>query len=786
MSQNTAPGAPGIEPRWTSSDKSGVGTALSALSRVWFTTSHGILNEIYYPRVDQACIRDFGMIVTDGTPGGFFAEEKRETQTVISNFEDGVPAYELVNTCNHGRYVIRKRIVADHFHDVLLQEVRFEAHTPNIRLFGLLAPHLVNGGADNSAWLADYKGTRMLFAEGHGTYIALGCSRPFLARSVGYVGHSDGWQELFRHGSLPNQWDHAPNGNVALCAELDVADGSPLVLALGFGRGWAEAAFRVRAALDRRFDVMAEEYVAAWREWQRPLRDLRGASTERNSYRISTAVLRAHDSPNFPGGIIASLSIPWGATKGDDDLGGYHLVWPRDLVETAGGLLAAGAFDDARRVAQYLRATQEADGHWPQNCWLDGTPYWQGVQMDECAFPILLIDMMRRAGALEAAALPAYWPMVEKACGFVLRNGPATGQDRWEEDGGYSTFTLAVEIAALLAGADLADLAGRPALAELLRDTADAWNDAIEAWTYVTGTDLARAAGVGGYYVRITPPDPGTADAALQDQVAIKNRPADKTYLPARDVISPDALALVRFGLRDANDLRIVDTVRAIDHALRVELPAGPCWYRYNNDGYGEHEDGQGFNGVGIGRLWPLMTGERAMYELAAGRPEEARRLLGAMEACSSRGGLIPEQVWDTDDIPVHELFRGRPSGSAMPLVWAHAEHIKLIRSLADGAVFDMPPQTRARYAKGHTGPRVQPWREDWQARRLVAGRTLRLDLSQPATVEWSDDGWATTQAKHTADVGAGLHVVELPSAARAGGKLAFRLGASEYAVEIV
>lgn len=786
MPQTTAPGAPGIEPRWTSSDKSGVGTALSPLSRVWFTTSHGILNEIYYPRVDQACVRDFGMIVTDGKPGGFFAEEKRATTTVITNIEDGVPAYELENTCQNGGYVIRKRIVTDPFHDVVLQEIRFETRESGLRLFGLLAPHLVNGGANNSAWLGDYKGTTMLFAEGHGTFIALGCSRPFLARSVGYVGNSDGWQELSRHGTLPNQWDQAPAGNVAMCAEIDVADRTPVVLALGFGRGWAEAAFRVRASLDRKFDVMAEEYVAAWRAWQRPLVELRGASTERHTYRISTAVLRAHDSPNFPGGIIASLSIPWGASKGDDDLGGYHLVWPRDLVETAGGLLACGAFDDARRVVQYLRATQEADGHWPQNCWLDGAPYWQGVQMDECAFPILLVDMMRRAGALEAGALPAYWPMVERACGYVLRNGPVTGQDRWEEDGGYSTFTLAVEIAALLAAADLADIAERPALAEALRDTADAWNDAIEGWTFVTGTDLARAAGVDGYYSRIAPPADGTADSELHGEVAIKNRPYDQTNMPAADIISPDALSLVRFGLRAADDPHILSTVRAIDHALRVELPGGPCWYRYNYDGYGEHADGSGFNGIGIGRLWPLMTGERAHYELAAGRVDEARRLLAAMEACSSSGGMIPEQVWDTDDIPVHELRRGRPSGSAMPLVWAHSEHVKLIRSLADGVVFDMPPQTVARYVKARTLPRVQPWRANWRALRVTMGRALRLDLSEPMSVAWSDDGWATTRMSLTADIGAGMHVVELPSHAGPGGQITFRLGGTEYSVAIV
>ena len=173
-------------------------------------------------------------------------------------------------------------------------------------------------------------------------------------------------------------------------------------------------------------------------------------------------MLRAHDSPAFPGGIIASLSIPWGAAKGDDDLGGYHLVWPRDLVEAAGAGIACGANADALRVIDYLRTIQEADGSWPQNTWLDGLPYWRGIQMDECAFPILLLDMALRQGLLPADALPSYREMVHRAAGFVLRNGPLTAQDRWEEDGGFSSFTLAVEIAALLAAADMAEQRGMP------------------------------------------------------------------------------------------------------------------------------------------------------------------------------------------------------------------------------------------------------------------------------------------------------------------------------------
>jgi glucoamylase len=767
-----APGGPGIPPRWTSSDKSGVGTALSATSRVWFTLSHGILNECYYPRVDQACIRDFGLIVTDGE--GFFAEEKRDTDCAIRSLEDGVPAYELVNTHKSAspRFRIIKRVITDPSRDVVLQQVHLEVLSgPPLRLFALLAPHLVNGGTNNTAWTGDYKGQPMLFAEGGGAALAMASSTPFLARSVGYAGISDGWQDLSRHFHLTWTYERAVDGNVALVGELALPSNGPITLALGFGRSPTEAAFRARASLQDDFASLARHYATTWRSWQAGLRTLERPCRGHNGYRVSTAVLRAHEAPSFPGGFIASLSIPWGATKGDDDLGGYHLVWPRDLVETAGGLLAAGADAEAVRVLDYLRTTQEPDGHWPQNNWLDGSSYWQGVQMDECAFPILLVDLVLREGALTAAETRKYWPMVRAAAAFLVQNGPVTGQDRWEENAGYSTFTLAVEISALLAAADCADREGEAGIAAVLRDTADAWNASIDDWCYARDTPTAKAAGVAGYYVRMAPDRPPSGLSDIDGTVLIKNRPEGQGTYKAHDIVSPDALALVRFGLRAADDPRIVDTVTVIDHKIRVELPAGPGWYRYNCDGYGEHEDGSPFDGTGTGRIWPLLTGERAHYALALGDKVQAEALLVTMEACTSRGALLPEQVWDSPDIPERELFRGQPSGSAMPLVWAHAEHVKLLRSLSDGAVFDLPPQTVARYQVQKVQARVVTWRPGFQPARVPAGRVLRVALPASAVVLWSDDDWSASHETPTVESGLGVHIAELPTQGLAPGR---------------
>ncbi len=148
-------------------------------------------------------------------------------------------------------------------------------------------------------------------------------------------------------------------------------------LALCFGRNAAEAGNRVLASLSDGFTHAITDYTTEWKAWQQKLLSLGSDEQGRHDlYLISTAVMRIHEAKNSPGGFIASLSVPWGFSKGDDDLGGYHLAWPRDIVETASGLLAAGTHEDARRVLHYVESMQESDGHWPQNMWLDGTPYW--------------------------------------------------------------------------------------------------------------------------------------------------------------------------------------------------------------------------------------------------------------------------------------------------------------------------------------------------------------------------------------------------------------------------
>ncbi len=763
--EHPAPGWPGIAPRWTSSAKSGIGTSLRPASRVWFTVSHGILNEVYYPRLDQACLRDLGLLVTDGA--SYFSEEKRDAASVLGWLAPGVPGFRLVNSSRDGRYQIVKEIIADPRRDVVLQRSRFTALQglrADYRLHVLLAPHLGNAGWQNTAWTGDYKGVPMLFAERDGLALAVASIPAWTRRSAGFVGASDGWQDLVAHHRITQEYDRAENGNVALIGEVDLEAGDGTVLtALAFGSSAAEAGHRARASLFDGFDSALDAYVRDWTAWQAQLEVL-GSFAPASNARVSAAVLRCHEEKRLPGAIIASLSIPWGDSKSDDDLGGYHLVWPRDLVEVAGGLLAAGAATDALRVLRYLRVTQSADGSWPQNMWVDGESYWHGVQLDEAAFPILLVDLLQRHGALAPALLDDFWPMVRRAASFIVRNGPSTEQDRWEENAGLSPFTVAVQVAGLLVAADLADRRGETDVAAYLRDTADAWNACIDESTYVEHSPLAQRLGVDGYYVRIAPPETADAASPAGGFVPIKNRPWPHAEEPAIELVSPDALALVRFGLRAPDDPRILNTVAVIDALLRVDFPFGPVWRRYNGDGYGEHADGHPFDGTGLGRPWPLLTGERAHYELAAGRPDTARRLLGTLEACASDGGLLPEQIWDAADVPARELTYGRPTGGAMPLVWTHAEHLKLLRSLRDGCIFDRPLHTWQRYVVERTTSRLAWWRFNHRIATIAHGRPLRIETLVPCIVHWSADGWQTIHDSASHDPGLGEHIVDLPT----------------------
>ncbi len=758
-----APGRPGNAPRWTTGGKTAVGTAVSTESRVWFTISGGVLNEIYFPSIDEANTRSLRFLVADGK--NFISEEETGAHHSIRPLASGVPAFRIVSGCKQNRYEIEKEIITDPRRDVLLIRVGFKAGpAEDLRIYVLIDPHVGDCGSNNDAWVGKYKGLSMLFARREESALALACSIGFEQMTCGFAGTSDPWADLSRHKRLTRFYTEATDGNVLLAGQIgSPARANKFSLALGFGGHAAEAGQMARAGLLQEFDSVRDRYIDQWRENQRSYVDF-GAAVEdkRDIYRASTGVLQIHESKRFPGAMVAGLSIPWGFDRGDEDIGGYHVVWARDMVQCALGKLACGDAESARRTLFFLKCTQEKNGNWPQNMWLDGTPNWTATQMDGTSFGILLADAIRRANALQERDP---WAMIRKAAEFLVAAGPYTEQERWEENAGYSPNTMAVEIAALLAAADFADEQREAKTAEFLRATADAWNESIEELTYASDTALARQHGVPGYYIRISPPEVLQTGLTGETPLQLKNLPADRAKKRAVDVVSPDALGLVRFGLRAADDPRILDTVKVIDATLKAETITGPVWHRYTDDGYGEHEDGRPFDHTGRGRGWPLLAGERAHYEIARRNFDAARRLLNTMAAQTSDCGLLPEQVWDSGDIPDKALFNGRPTGSGMPLAWAHAEYIKLLRSLKEQRVWDMPPQPVERYQREDRRIGFQIWSFTQQRSRLSRGKNLRIDCRDRARVRWSADNWKTVQETETVDSGLAVHYAVLQTA---------------------
>jgi glucoamylase len=745
-----APGSPGISPTWCRSAKEIVGCALGP-SRLWFTIGGGIVNEVYYPRVDIPQIRDLGFIVADDH--GFWVEVKRLDSHALTWAAQGVPALEIVH--QHDRFTLRLRIAPDPQRDALLVDVRLEGD-PGLRPYALLAPHLGGTGHNNQAEVNTYRGRRVLWAEQGPFGLALaaadGTQRDAWGRaSAGYVGTSDGWQDFSRHGRMQWQYASAGPGNVALTGALP----RQATLALGFAASKESAATLAISALLRPFDEPWQQLLDEWSEWHRRCKEQCDGQHDtpdslRDQFLTSAMVLRVHQDKIYPGAMVASLSVPWGNTR--DERGGYHLVWPRDLVESAGALLALGAEDEARDILRYLITTQHADGHWYQNQWLGGKPYWEGMQLDESAFPVLLASHLAERGALQGIEVS---DMISRAIGFIARSGPITQQDRWEEDAGINAFTLSVCITALVEGAEWLE----PEAREFALALADYWNAHIEDWTAVYDTDLARRIGVRGYYIRNAPAEREINPRALLDVLPIKNRAHDPA-MTAEEQVGIDCLQLVRSGLRRPDDPLMLDSLQVIDALLKVDTPNGPSWHRYNGDGYGEHDDGAPFDGVGRGRVWPLLTGERGHFELAAGK--DPLPYLEAMVAMSGVGGMLPEQVWDSDAIPERGLYPGRPSGSAMPLVWAHAEYIKLLMSRQLGRPYDRPHATWQRYQGKRPAIRHAIWLPQAPLQEIGVGQTLLVAWLEPGTVHWGVDGWQSIQDTATQDTGLGLHVAEL------------------------
>jgi glucoamylase len=748
LEHSVAFGAPGIEPRWTSSAKEGLGTAYHTSCQLWFTLSHGIINEIYYPSVDQPNTRDFQFLISDGET--FCHEEKRDLDHRIENPEHDCLFYRLTNSERGGRYRLIKHVLTDPHRSVLLVHTKVEVPDKSLRgklhLYALLAPHIARYGAGNSGWCSEIGGNKLLHAERNDVHLVMGCSRGFLRRSIDYVGTSDGWQDLMNNFKMDWEFNAAEDGNIALTGEIDLQGCDEFAIAIALGESRQSTVAKLLQSLAEPFDVHREAYV---RQWQRTVVNPKYDFCDHTSdgghmYRLSRCILLAHEDKTFQGALVASMSIPWGETKDDSDLGGYHFVWTRDLAQSATALLATGQTGTPLRALIWLAAIQRTDGSFPQNSWINGNAYWSGVQLDEIAAPILLAWRLHSEGVMLGRFDPCV--MVFRAAAYLIRQGPVTAQERWEENAGYSPSTLATVIASLVCAAEFAKQYGETSTADFILEYADWLAARIEEWTVTTCGESVQ--GFRRHYIRINPTDPQAPNPHADPNTTMLAVANGGGLHPARNVVSGDFLHLVRLGIRAANDSIVRDSIEVIDRMLKRDLPQGPCWRRYNHDGYGQKDDGSAFDGTGVGRSWPILTGERGHYEIAAGR--DPALFISAMERFANAGGMLSEQLWDADDLPDGLMRRGLPTGAAMPLCWSHAEYGTLVRSHHDGVCFDRVEPAFQRYVVNPVRSRHEIWSFRHQLRRLCQQRILRLIVAADATIVWSANGWAGTNKADT------------------------------------
>ena len=414
----------------------------------------------------------------------------------------------------------------------------------------------------------------------------------------------------------------------------------------------------------------------------------------------------------------------------------------RDLAQSATALLASGQTGTPLRALIRLAAIQRTDGRFPQNSWINGTAYWSGVQLDEVAAPILLAWRLHTEGVTLGRFDPCV--MISRAAGYLIRQGPVTAQERWEENPGYSPSTLATVIASLVGAAEFAKQHGEGSTADFILVYADWLAAHLEEWTVTTAGELVE--GFRRHYIRINPTDPETPNPHADPNTTVLAIANGGGVQPARKVVGGDFLHLVRLGIRAADAPLVRDSLAVIDRLLKCDLPQGPCWRRYNHDGYGQKDDGSAFDGTGVGRAWPILTGERGHYELAAGR--DPVPFVAALEKFANEGGMISEQLWNAEDLG--GMRRGLPTGAAMPLCWAHAEYVSLVRSAHDGVCFDRVEPAFQRYVAHPVTSRHEIWSFRHPANRMSHGKILRLILAADATVAWSADNWASANRVDT------------------------------------
>jgi glucoamylase len=700
---------------------------------------------VFYPVLDTVNTVDLQFLV--GNAAGTFVDEEKLQDYAVTRPNSNSMLWQAVTRNTSHNWRITKNVFTDPDRNSLVLRVTFEALAGSVndfRLYLLHNPAMDNSGGGDTSKTLSAGGRTLLVASQNTRASALATSLPWKSVSGstmvsnGFVGVSDGWTDLLGGGAdkvMNFTYDSATNGNVAQMGWIDLgASGisTSFDVVLAFGASESEATNTANAtlgSLQSAPGIMQNTYVSQWQTYAASLNN-QGGTADAQYYLAAMSLKVAQDKSN--GAMIAGLGTPWGDTNTDSNNGGYHLVWPRDLFKFANALVTAGDIDAGSSVVSYLFNTlqQAADcgiaeynasgcaqgytrvGRFPQNAWVSGWQYWQGTQMDEQAMPLILAwRVYDKGSAAVKSQVNNLWPKMKLTADYIVNTGPWTQQDRWEENSGYSPSTLAAEIAGLVAAAEFAKLNSDTTSAARYLAAADFWQQNITGWTFTTNGGY----GNGRYYIRLNPSakrgygsgyhgyDPtGSPNDSLSYEIKNGGGTHDQ-----RTIVDGGFLELVRMGIKKPNASDITDTLAEYDANLKQTIPGkGDAWFRYNCDGYGEHNDGSNFDGTGRGRLWPIFTAERGIFEIArstigtSGLP-----FLTAVRAFSTSESFIPEQVWNiTTNISGCQVTTpspyvpGTPSKSIAPLNWAMGEYISLLAAIQANAAVDIPSVVCARY----------------------------------------------------------------------------------------
>jgi glucan 1,4-alpha-glucosidase len=762
-SAGSAPGAPGAPSYFDLARKDCLGTSASPASRVWYTVADGVLSDVYEPTIDNTDVSTLQYAVTDGST--FTDLQTRDMAYTVSADSTGMACTVTATDSTHGFRLVTTYLT-DPASDTVLMRTRLLAipgshvRLASLHLYARLDAHVNgNGGggtqnAGANTGLVDtstgapvpvISSTNTVTSATNRGYavpvsMALAASPPARSASVGYAGTaSDGLTQLDAAHTL-TAYGSAPDGHIVATQDVTPRPGTPVTLALGFGRTNAAALGAAGTSLDTPFPITESRYVSGWARYDAGLRrpaarfpgtPAAGAPALRRAYYLSANVLKASEDKTFSGAVVASLASPWGQSVpagvssggAPQYFGSYREVFARDLYEAFTGLLADGDLATARAATRFLLLRQQLpDGSMPRNSLLNGkaAPDTGGMQLDETAYPILMALQSGLGGS------DRLWSgHIRAAADFLAAHGPSSGVERWEEQSGYSPSTIAAEIAGLTAASAIAGQHHDQARARLYQAAADDFQRNIKTWTVTTTGPYAPR-----YFLRLS--KTGDPDAAVSYSLGNGGPAVDQ-----RQVVDGGFQELVRLGELPASDPDVRASLAVLDAHIAVTTPSGTGYYRYGTSAAAGSADGYGDcfqpsqttcatvgapwapTGTGTGHLWPNLSGERAESSLAAGHPATAASLLTAIMNFSSGVGLVPEQAWEDPDLPASPFGSdpatasigftdGKAAGSASPLTWAQAQELRLVSSLGTGHNVDTPAVTAARYVT-HGAPGKLP-----------------------------------------------------------------------------